>query len=176
MPTRRSRFGSFPARGRVKRETLWIGGPDADVAITLGVNASTLLSSLNAAALALRPFTIVRVRGIIAIRSDQAAAIEDPAGAWGLAVVSEQASGIGITAVPTPVTNVSSDLWFAFQFFADSRLFLTSGGQGAQLFTIDSKAMRKVEDGEDIVEVAENGSASAGMAFNIKWRLLVKLH
>jgi len=146
------------------------------VVITLSPNGTLFAGSLNAAALALRPFTIVRVRGLINLRSDQASAIEDVQIGWGLAVVSDQASAIGITALPTPITDQASDLWFAFAFASASRLFLTSGGQDSQTFVIDSKAMRKVEDGEDMVETVENGSASAGAAFMIRYRILVKLH
>ena len=56
---------------------------------------------LSAIGLALRPFTLIRVRGIFTIASDQSAATETQVGALGVAVVSEQAASIGVTAVPT---------------------------------------------------------------------------
>jgi len=41
---------------------------------------------------------------------------------------------------------------------------------------LDSKAMRKVQEGQDIAIVLENGSALDGMLFLLQFRMLVKLH
>ncbi len=43
-------------------------------------------------------------------------------------------------------------------------------------YTFDSKAMRKVEVGEDIAGVIRNTSASDGLIFLTTGRMLVKLH
>ena len=43
---------------------------------TMTAPGGTILFSLNAAALALRPFTIVRTRLVVSLNSDQAAAVE----------------------------------------------------------------------------------------------------
>jgi len=134
-----------------------------------------LQSNLNAAALALRPFTVVRVRGMLGVESDQIAANEQPFGAWGLAVVSDQASA-SLPNIPTPITDENSDLWFAYQFFATSWKFNTSGAAIMATWEFDSKAMRKVDDGQNIVSVFENASALHGLNYIIKYRLLVKLH
>jgi len=40
----------------------------------------------------------------------------------------------------------------------------------------DSRAMRKVEDGQDIALVAESGGASVGVNFTKSGRFLIKLH
>ncbi len=42
--------------------------------------------------------------------------------------------------------------------------------------TLDSKAMRKVEDGQDMAFTLENSSLSAGSTTAIVGRVLVKLH
>ena len=93
-----------------RRETTWF--QFVPVASTLATGgADTLVFSLNAAALALRPFTIVRTHFELALASDQAAAIEHQIAGVGIAVVSDQAVGVGVTAVPNPITNMGSNLW-----------------------------------------------------------------
>ena len=73
--------------GRV-RETIWFGAQAFTQ--TLGVPTTTaLVQSLNALALALRPFTIVRTRGSVLVNSDQNAASEDYGASFGEAVVSD---------------------------------------------------------------------------------------
>jgi len=123
----------------------------------------------------LRPFTIVRVRGMVAVQSDQVAAREEGAFAFGMAVVTDDATAVGITAVPTPITDQASDVWFVL-----ARGHYGSGSGSLEAgFTeipIDSKAMRKVGIGQDIVQVAENGSAAFGCEFDTQLRILVKLH
>ena len=43
-------------------------------------------------------------------------------------------------------------------------------------FEIDSKAMRKVDEGQDIAVLIQNNSALHGMAYLLEFRMLVKLH
>jgi len=136
-----------------------------------------LATSLNAAALALRPFTIVRVRGYLHIRSDQAAAPETYGVGMGFAIVSDQAAAIGVTAVPTPVTDKASDLWFLYESMFGATIGdvfagnMANRGEGKE---IDSKAMRKVDVGQDFVSVYEN--EINGVVATFTGRMLVKLH
>ncbi len=58
---RRSRAGGFIRGGRHRRETIWLG--TAQTSSGFAATTVAILNSLNAAALALRPFTVVRVRG-----------------------------------------------------------------------------------------------------------------
>ena len=174
----RSRKSGFTLRsGVMRRETAWIGG--VEFAQTMGAGVSVLISSLGATVLALRPLTVVRTRGVLFGRSDQNAASENWSVAYGFAVVSDQASGIGITAIPTPVTDDQSDLWFVYERIMGNLAF--SSGVGFQnsgtMIPIDSKAMRKIEDGQDLVEVVENGTTSTdGAAIHGHARILIKLH
>ncbi len=161
-----------------RRETAWISVPD--VAASLGAGISVLTGSLNAAALALRPFTIVRVRGWIHCRSDQVAANENVAASWGYAVVSDQASAIGVTAVPTPITDRGSDLFFVYESmftrFQVSSAVGWSGDFGIQR-QFESKAMRKVNEDEDVVLTVENSALSGdGIVTSDGGRILLKLH
>ncbi len=59
---------------------IWIGnGLDLTV---LASNAATLVSTLSAGALLLRPFTVLRTRIVIHSESDQITATEVPAGVY----------------------------------------------------------------------------------------------
>ncbi len=152
-------------------------GPFTSSLLT-GASAPGILLSLTAAELALRPFTVVRVRGKFAIRSDQLAATEDYSGALGYAVVSDQAVAIGVTAVPTSAADQSSDLWFVYELWFGSVQVATGAGfqDVMRERSYDSKAMRKVEDGMDLVVVLESSSLSSGLVFEHSSRLLIKLH
>ncbi len=174
---RSSRRGGRVFRGgRMVRESVWFTGPLVVTTIA-AAGTSVLVSSLNAAALALRPFTLVRTRGILQLRSDQEAASESAMFSYGQCVVSDQASAIGITAIPTPATDRSSDLWYVFETLVH-RLSVTPAGTGpSYIFSqFDSKAMRKVEDGEDLVVVTEAETASSGGILTQAFRQLIKLH
>ncbi len=165
-------------RGRgARRETVWfqfvpiLGG--------LAAGASSLGFTLNAAALALRPFTVVRTRGIFHVRSDQAAASEVYAASLGLAVVSEQATAIGITAVPTPYTDMGSDLFFVYEQVVSSLRFVNSTGftdPSGLTIQFDSKAMREVDIGQDIAVTTEALAAGNGVDTVLGFRMLVKVH
>jgi len=160
------------------RETAW-ASVDTSESVLSGAPTAVVINSAGAALLALRPFTVVRVRGIMHVRSDQAAASESFIADLGAAVVTDQAAAIGVTAVPTPLTDKSSDAWFVYEQIA-GRIDIGSGaGTGPPSLTstwmqYDSKAMRKVEQDFDIVFVAENEIAGCNLLHSA--RLLIKLH
>ncbi len=140
-------------RGRLgsKRLTSWF---PIDVTTTLISASGSLLNSLTVAEKAKRPFTIVRTYLEIQQQSDQSIASETQIGAIGLAVVSDQAVAIGVTAVPTPLTDLDSDLWFLHQLIFGQFLFADATGfqeSAAPTMSLDSKAMRKVNDAEDVI-------------------------
>ena len=172
--------GFVRRHGTMRRETLWLGGSWNRTAI--GADVAVLLTSLNAAALALRPFTVIRTRGIVLISSD----VGDTAGEpyqvnYGRAIVSDQATAIGVTAVPTPDTDSGSDLWYVYEAIAQQGGFNTAVGfdfnAGIERI-IDSKAMRRVDDGQDLISVVEGAGAatSEGSLVVTFARSLIKLH
>ena len=175
------RFARTALRQGQRRGTLWLGGVTTRTTIAAATTA-VLQTSLNAGALALRPFTIVRTRGVLRLESDQEAAQEFQDCAWGQCVVSSQAVLGGVASLPTPVTDESSDLWFAYEkMYNDLKLDAGGAAAGPTRPTgleriVDSKAMRKVEDGEDIVAVVETGALSNGVIVTSFTRILVKLH
>ena len=170
--------GFIMRSGVRRRETIWAGITETDTVIAAALGA-VITNSSGASVQALRPFTVVRTRMNWLLASDQSGATEDFGAGFGVAVVSDQASAIGVTAVPTPVTDIASDLWFVHELqFGLFRFVSGIGFEGVSGIqrTIDSKAMRKVEEGQDIVFVLENTSLSAGSESFLGGRILLKLH
>ena len=90
------------------------------------------------------------------------------------------AQGVGVTAVPTPVADNGSD-WFVSESIAGLFNLITAVGTEqlagpGWLHSIDSKAMRKVSEGQTIVSVAEIGGLSDGALLLSFGRMLIKLH
>jgi len=174
---RRSRKSGYTLRGGVmRRESLWFFVARTETALAASATAA-LVTSLNAGALALRPFTIVRTRIKWLAESDQSAASESFVGNYGEAVVSDQAVAIGVTAIPTPATDLGSDLWYLIdQWPGTFSLVGTSIFADLTPKTIDSRAMRKVEEGQDVVGVVEAGIGGNGTSIQVVGRQLIKLH
>ena len=169
-----------PARGfhaSQRRLTQWLSLPWTVTNLTTTSSAAIILS-LDSVGLALRPFTIVRTRGTLAVYSDQVIASETARSSLGFAVVSDQATAIGITAVPTPETDKESDLFFVYETGFQDFIFNVAGAVAdTPLLKFDSKAMRKVNADQDVVVVIENSDLSAnGALVEVQGRMLVKLH
>ena len=161
----------------MRRETLWAPIP-AEVNVITG-GGSALIYVATAAEDALRPYTIVRTHLYLGIQTDQLAMTEDQAMAIGFAVVADQASAIGVTAVPTPITDLDSDAWYLHQFLTSAYFQLSAVGQLADAVSrvnVDSRAMRKVEDGFDNITTVEAVTAFAGVNIFTGGRQLLKLH
>ncbi len=159
---------------RSTRQPTWIGA--GLTATTVSSGATVIVGVLNAAALALRPFTVVRTRISMLYESDQAAVSERPQGAFGAVVVQDQASAAGAASVPGPISEADAD-WFIYQGLISSFIFLDSTSilNDGNLYEVDSKAMRKVGTNEDVVLMVEN-RASLGSVITLEGRMLVKLH
>ncbi len=160
-----------------RRSTLWtvISPFTATLASTGGV----LILSATAALLALRPFTIIRTYLEMNIQSDQFAATEDQVGAVGLAVVSDESVTQGVVALPTPVTEAESDFWFLHQWMLSSLQFGSAIGvqtPAGRQYSIASKAMRKVNNDQDVALVAERSAIGGGFELLGAGRMLIKLH
>ncbi len=168
----------FLVRGgvRQRRETFWM--QVGFVSTVLASSATAVITNfLTASALAIRPFTIVRTRLQWMCLSDQSAATESFVGNIGMAVVSDQAIGVGVSAVPTPATDLGSDLFFLIdQWIGEFSLIGTSAFGSIQSREIDSKAMRKVDDDQDLVVAVEAGIGANGVIVRAVGRVLIKLH
>jgi len=173
------RFRNFRANMvRSGRKTFWLGGLFVEQNLA-SANSAAILTNLNAAALALRPFTIIRTRGIWGVFSDQIAADESQVVAYGSIIVSDEALAVGVSAVPTPVEQDSS-AWIHFS--QTIQRFQQSSGVGTKPNMIpwntivDSKAMRKVEEGQTLIEVIQNSPNSEGTEVTTYSKVLIKLH
>ena len=170
----RRRFASV--RG-ARRKTDWSASVAQTALLAVAGSAAALLQVFV-------PFaggeTIIRIRGLLTVRSDQNAASENMIGAFGICVVTEQAVSVGITAIPHSATDASWDGWLLHQFIAERFLFFSSvgaqtGDSGLGRYPLDSKAMRKINDDERMVLVYEN-SSSLGTNLTDSIRVLTKLH
>ncbi len=158
------------------RQSLWVGL--GLTTATLSASAATLVATLNAAALALRPFTIVRTHLDIFFESDQSAAGEFTGGVFSMQVVTETAAAAGIASIPTPLTETDADFFVYQGLYARLRLLSSVGfvERGADsTFVVDSKSMRKVSTDDDVALVAELRYAT-GANMSLEGRMLVKLH
>jgi len=173
----RRSFGGFRGSRGARRQTEWLASANINVVTSIGAATFLLDQSLTAAELAKRPFTVTRTIGSLWVQSDQNAAFENFVGALGMMVVSDKAVTTGATAVPDPITQESSDEWFMYQAFAGTAGAEASAGAFRMLqeYKFDSRAQRKVQDGEDIAVVIANASAAFGMQFMLKFRLLIKV-
>ena len=171
MARRRSRTFVRPPKSTL----LWLG-TGGSVA-TLVSNSNNFLFTLNAAALLLRPFTIIRSRFTLLFDSDQLAVSENPTGQLGKIVVQEEASAAGVASLPAPIADSDAD-WFVHQGLSMSFLFASSVGvfgDAGNKYVVDSKAMRKVGTNEQVVTLVELRNAG-GALLNLEGRTLIKLH
>ncbi len=176
---RRTRGRFIRPAARTKQ---WIGAGIGGE--TLAASSQTLSAVLSAGALLLRPFTVLRTHMLLTVRSDQQAAIENIIASFGMIVVTSQAAGIGVTAIPSP-SSISGDPdadWFVWQalqneFFIDingTDGIGVDGSNGVQ-YTIDSKAMRKVGPDDQLVNVFTVDTAT-GANVSTQGRMLIQLH
>ncbi len=175
----RSRKSGFTLRsGVMRRETLWTR-TDFIRATIASADTAVVLFTFSTVITDLLPLTIVRTRGYIHISSDQTANTETQELAFAIAIVSDQASAIGVTAVPTPVADADSDLFFVYEpnvmqmQVSDATGVNAPSGVGR---SFDSKAMRKLPDGTNISAVAETAGNSAGAIVTVQASLLIKSH
>ena len=123
-----------------------------------------------------RPLTVRRTRGSVAWKTDQLAVTEQPVGAFGMCIVSDNAFAAGAASIPGPFTESDSDLWFVHQYLYSSMFVASSIGIATRpetQYAIDSSAMRKWTEEERIVLMVENGHATNGALFWLGIRLLV---
>ncbi len=161
-----------------QRHTEWLGTPPSTGVTVLGAATSVLFGffdTRDASNFFPGPFTIVRTRGLFSAQSDLATG-GDPFGAFGFTVVSGEAFDAGIASIPTPYTENDEDRWFVNQFWqqiaintGDARIYTQN------VYPFDSKAMRKVNNGDVIVAIVENASATQGSHMLMDFRLLIKL-
>ncbi len=153
--TQRPRSGGGGYRRGTRRNTDWARGVFAP---TLAAGVKFLIGSFTLA----NPGIAETVRRTIISWSATPSGFALPL-AFGMIVVTDQALSTGITALPGPVTDASDDGWFIWQS-------VMMGGAGLPRNTreIDSRAMRRIEDGFSVAIMGENtGAASATLGLGI---------
>ncbi len=94
--------------------------------------------------------------------------------------MTSRALTVGITALPDPVTESSADFWFLYVPWATGVRIESVAEQSHSATTwskvFDSKAQRKVEEGEQLAGIMANASSAQGVEFQIQLRMLIKLH
>ncbi len=162
-----------------RRQTEWIGSTDITAPTALAAQANTLDQSFSEAQFDFfTPCTIIRTVGFLAMKGDQEAADEDQLLGIGMAVVGEQARVTGVAAVPTPITEEFSDLFFMYETLANGIIVVSQTGTNSNPWAVvrfDSRGQRKVATGQALVVTLEN-AFSTGLEFILKFRMLLKLH
>ena len=177
MAFRRSFRGSFaPRKQGPRRSSDWAASADITGITALAASGVVLDQTLASTLLLGGAGTIVRTRGSVWVSTDQTANTEAPFGAIGFAVVTTQAAAIGVTAIPTPITDETSDQFFVYESFLSGIIVSSAVSimNPWMEYKFDSKAMRKVEADQTIVVALENASSSAGLQYVVKFRMLIK--
>ena len=163
----------------MRRQVSWVIGPEGLIAAISAPTNNIFPTGTIAIESGL---TLVRTRGelLVYLVTAGGANIEGFRWAFGMCIVTENAAGIGVTAVPGPITDIAWDGWFVYE----TGQVATQGGtldQGsltsAVRIPIDSKAMRKFKESDvvlGVLEVFEQGADSV-MAAHLSSRMLVKL-
>ena len=161
-------------RGRVsrgsQRKTEWIGFADQGMLAVTG-NTNQIVGNLPFT----DPATFVRARGLFSVGVQATSADKTILGAFGAAIVTDQAFAAGAASIPGPWTENDWGGWFVHQVFSLQFEFTTDIGWNIiqSTYVIDSKAMRKIGDGETLVLMVETSAADCQV--NPAVRFLVKL-
>ena len=154
-------------RGRAvaRRRTGWDEGPGSQTPAAI---TTTGQSFLGAVAASLQDgLTVARIRGLLSfVQTVTTAAGDGFHGAVGIGITTVDATAIGATATPGPITEADWDGWLWHNYF-DTRQSVASGAAVDGLhpiqMQIDSKAMRKLDEDMVIfamIERTEVGTAS----------------
>jgi len=175
MATRR-----FPTRSK-RQKVEWSGSIQNDL-VAVGADATVIqTSSINllAAMSEMTSPTIVRIRGEFYALVTGGSASDDVLVGAGICVVSTKAAGVGQTAVPSPLTDLSFPwMWHHMSIMRQTPTPIQVAPTLQNIrIPIDCKAMRKVlSDEEELVNVVEtsNAAGTATIVFAFQNRVLIK--
>jgi len=175
----RLRSTRFPRiSGARRRKVTWSIGPQGQIA-SINSTSNNIFPSGSIALL--NDLTIVRLRGWLNLWITTANASADGfQWAFGICNITENAAGVGVTAIPDPLVDVAWDGWFVYdtgwlEAVNNTPIVDVSIGVMHRLM-IDSKAMRKVHATDVLTAalgVSEVGTAS--MRASLSTRVLAKL-
>ncbi len=165
-------------RTSVRRRVTWSSGPNGQIGPISG-NSNNVFP--NGAQALVDDLTVVRTRGRLLIQLITADAVGSGfRWAFGMTNVSENAAGIGVTALPDPIADIAWDGWFVYEtgfvVASDATPIVDRFVGEQQLIEIDSKAMRKTHATDFLVAlfgVTEVGTSTVRAALSC--RVLDKL-
>ena len=178
-PRSRSRFPRTNVES-IRRRTDWAEGANGT---TGAISTSSTVLFQNAAQSLSDGQTVIRTRGelLAYLMASDVVGGGFQCG-FGICKVTQNAAGVGITAVPHPLADVDWDGWMYYtQFnlrncFAGAFTEVRSGIPGVVRIPIDSKAMRKLDADDNIVGVFETvETVTATMRAFLETRILIKL-
>jgi len=163
-----------------RRQTAWSEGPGSGNAISATISATSQVATAGLQIIVDR-VTLVRLRGLLtATLAGVTAGGDGFIGAFAIGVAEADAFAIGVTALPSPMTDYEEDWlwWMPIQLYAGAGSTLTNAfGNNARSFEVDTRSQRKLRVGDvvyGILEVTEFAGAST-MTFAFDSRMLVKL-
>ena len=164
-----------------RRKTSWGPGPTQSVPIEVTGAGALVWAAGSATGFDGR--TIVRIRGEFTLALSVVTTIGDGFNGIGMGIcnVSENAFDVGVTAVPSPITDLAWDGWMWHQllgeFHGASTTELGVGPMEAVRMPIDTKAMRKVKATDVLIGVIELGleRGAATLRMSARTRVLDKL-
>jgi len=167
----------FPRTGQ-RRSVSWVFGPTGSIG---AATASTSVFSLGLQFLS-EDLTVVRTRGELLLGLSTVTSALDGFGqvAFGMCIVNENASGIGVTAVPSPFDDIGWDGWLVYwtgALFGVSTTVDNAEGLANVRIPIDSKAMRKTHATDVMLGVIQFSTeiGAAVVTAKLNSRVLVKL-
>ena len=172
-----------PQRGSSspRRKTSWIIGPDQAL-IASFTSAGSRLWSLGVQT-GLDANTIVRIHGEYTLSLSAVTSIGDHFAAVGLGIglCTDEAFAAGVASVPGPLTDHDWDGWMWHSLHGMFRGVETTevqrGPMEAVREKIDSKAMRKFDEGMTVFGAVELGTETGAVTldFTVRTRMLIKL-
>ena len=164
-----------------RRKTTWNAGPSQNAVATISAAGSLLWDT--GSAVALGGTTQVRLWGQYTLMLNVVTAIGDGFASYGLGIcnVTAEAFAVGVTAIPSPITDIDWDGWLWHQLGGQLRGASTTelgvSPMEAVRGEIDSKAMRKLRITDVTVGVLELGTeqGAATVVFTARTRVFDKL-
>jgi len=178
-----ARRGSFPRTGgSSRRRTDWSGGPRTGAALTATAAGNNLVST--GSQVLSEGMTLIRFRGEFVAWLESVGSVGDGFSRWAVGVcnVTENAFGIGVTAVPDPVVDAAWDGWLYHRNLGPIiGLSVTESENTGPLsqvrMEVDSKAMRKQRNTDFTIACVsfQDEVGVATVAFGFQSRILDKL-
>lgn len=172
MP-RGTRSSGYPIRQRTSSPNRAWAGFSSATAVTVAATSKVLIATATPLNLGI-DLTILRTRGWLCYFAGTPTADRFISGAFGIMIVKDLAAAAGVASLPGPATDASDDSWFVHEWFISQLEFGTAVGMEPNFGnsrSFDSKAKRKIEEGEVAVAVVENLTGS-GISFGVNFRCL----